>query len=152
GLRLRARERLLGSVGDSECREARGFGERTQRSLPPTVYEMTWIRPAPGAVTALATLAGPFRALDVAIGFPLGKGRIAAVSASDVFANGVVRVCDWDADVAVARSLEYVRPAGQSAPSIEFDEFHHGYGVHGGSFRAIALFLSRTSSGHFLAQ
>ena len=151
GLRLRARARLLGSVGDSECRAPRSFSERQEETLPPTVNEMVWRRPAPGRVTALATLAGPLHALDVAIGFPLGRGRVAAVSAEDVFANGVVRVCGWDADVAVARSLEYVRGSA-TTPSIVFDEFHHGFGVHGGSFTAIAMFLSRTSSGHFLAQ
>jgi hypothetical protein len=35
---------------------------------------------------------------------------------------------------------------------IAFDEFHHGYGVHGGSLRAAAGYLGRTSSGHFFAQ
>ena len=57
GLRLRARARLLGSVGDSECRAPRSFSERQEETLPPTVNEMVWRRPAPGRVTALATLA-----------------------------------------------------------------------------------------------
>jgi hypothetical protein len=33
-----------------------------------------------------------------------------------------------------------------------FDEFHHGFGMHGGSMTAIARYLSGTPSGRFLAQ
>jgi len=33
-----------------------------------------------------------------------------------------------------------------------FDELHHGYGEHGGSFAAISSYFSHTGSGRFLAQ
>jgi hypothetical protein len=33
-----------------------------------------------------------------------------------------------------------------------FDEFHHGFGVHGGSLKAAVAYLSRASTGHLLAQ
>jgi hypothetical protein len=73
------------------------------------------------------------------------------VSSSEVLRNEAVRSCDWGADVAAARAFEYVRPEG-AAPVMEFDEFHHGYGVHGGSVSAVWGYLSRTASGRFLAQ
>ena len=95
----------------------------------------------------------PFRA---AIGFPLGGrdggGRVVVVGSSSVFVNSAVRNCRLDADLAVARMLAYVVPANGERPRIVFDEFHHGYGVHGGSLRAAAIYLGRTSSGHFLVQ
>ena len=95
----------------------------------------------------------PFRA---AIGFPLGGrdggGRVVVVGSSSVFVNSAVRNCRLDADLAVARMLAYVVPANGERPPIVFDEFHHGYGVHGGSLRAAAIYLGRTSSGHFLVQ
>jgi len=73
------------------------------------------------------------------------------VSSSDVFANEAVRVCAWGADVAVARALEFTRETS-GAPRLVFDEFHHGYGQHPGSLRAVSTYLSGTPSGHFLAQ
>lgn len=87
-----------------------------------------------------------------AIGFPLGSGRVVVVGSSSVFGNSTIRYCRWDADLAVARMLAYVRPTSDARPTIVFDEFHHGYGVHGGSLRAATTYLGRTSSGHFLAQ
>ena len=61
-------------------------------------------------------------------------------------------VCEWGADVAVARILEYVRPEERSGMPLVFDEFHHGFGMHGGSLSAVSQYLTRTPSGHFLAQ
>jgi len=63
-----------------------------------------------------------------------------------------VAVCEWSADVAVARILEYVRPEGRAGLPLVFDEFHHGFGMHGGSLSAVSQYLTRTASGHFLAQ
>lgn len=151
GIVLKSNERLLGSIADVDCPRMTTMGARQTRSLPPMVDEVGWSRPPPGMVVPLATTGGRRPPIDIAVGFPLGRGRVAAVSAADVFANGAVRVCEWGADLAVARSLEYVA-AGGDAPSLVFDEYHHGYGMHGGSLRAISMFLSRTASGHFLAQ
>src|SRR5204863_38384 len=74
----------------------------------------------------------------VAVGVPMGAGRVAVVSTSAVFTNDAIRVCAWGADVAVARVLEYVRPATTAHPRIVFDEFHHGFGAHAGSLGAAA--------------
>jgi len=87
-----------------------------------------------------------------AIGFPLGLGRVVVVGSSSVFGNAAIRYCRWDADLAVARMLRFVRPMNEDRPALVFDEYHHGYGMHGGSLRAAATYLGRTSSGHFLAQ
>ena len=37
-------------------------------------------------------------------------------------------------------------------PVLVFDEFHHGFGVHGGSLKAAVGYLSRANTGHLLAQ
>lgn len=87
-----------------------------------------------------------------AIGFPLGAGRVVVIGSSSVFGNSAVRYCRWDADLAVARMLAFVRPASGPRPPLLFDEYHHGYGVHGGSLSAAAMYLGRTSSGHFFVQ
>jgi hypothetical protein len=84
----------------------------------------------------------------------MGKGRVAVVGGSDVFSNAAVRVCRLGADVAVLRLVEYTRPpGGTNPPPVRvFDEFHHGFGVHGGSLKAAVAYLSRASTGHLLAQ
>jgi hypothetical protein len=144
--------RFLSGFGDPSCPAARSFQERAALAVPPEVRHIVWRRPAPGPVVPLAQ-AG-IRAnekIPVAVGFPLGRGRVATVSSSGVFANEAVRVCAWGADVAVARALEFTRETS-GAPRLVFDEFHHGYGQHPGSIRAVTAYLSGTSSGHFLAQ
>jgi hypothetical protein len=82
----------------------------------------------------------------------MGKGRVAIVGGSDVFSNAAVRVCRFDADIAAMRLIEYTRPPGGATPVLVFDEFHHGFGVHGGSLKAAVGYLSRASTGHLLAQ
>jgi len=77
---------------------------------------------------------------------------VVVVGAASVFGNSAVRYCRWDADLAVARMLAYVRPPNFPRAPLVFDEYHHGYGVHGGSLRAAAMYLGRTSSGHFFVQ
>jgi hypothetical protein len=47
--------------------------------------------------------------------------------------------------------IEYLS-GGQRGVRVAFDEYHHGYGVRGGSFAAIRLYLSGTASGRMLAQ
>jgi hypothetical protein len=48
--------------------------------------------------------------------------------------------------------LEYLRDAPVPRKLMVFDEYHQGYGAHPGTMRAIALYLSRTPSGHALGQ
>jgi hypothetical protein len=127
---------------------------RTDRAfvLPPTVREFRWRRPPPGEVTRFVGQTKRNASLSYAIGFPLGAGRVVVLGASDVVTNDAIRRCEWGADIGAARALEFVRPAGVAAPTLVFDEFHHGYGSQQGSPSAITRYLSRTSSGRFLAQ
>jgi hypothetical protein len=149
GIGLRRSSRWFTPNLDPECRERR---EDAAFTMPPAVQEIVWRRPPPGAVTQLAATDRRFGARwPVAIGVPLGRGRVVVVSGAGLFRNDVVRACPWGADVVVVRALEFVRPA-QSNPTLLFDEYHHGFGTHPGSMRAIARYLARTSSGHFLLQ
>lgn len=138
---------------DADCPDDRLAAARAILSIPPDVREVEPPKIRAGEVTTLLSpnrsRYGPIRG---AIGFPLGAGRVVVVGSSSVFGNGAIRYCRWDADLAVARMLAYVRPANEARPTIVFDEYHHGYGVHGGSLRAATIYLGRTSSGHFLVQ
>jgi hypothetical protein len=153
GLRLRDVPRNLVVADGSECRDRVSLGDRPAIALPPSGYEIAWRRPAPGPVTDLATGFAPRASANapIAVGFPLGAGRVAAISSAGLLTNDALRVCTWAADIVAARALEYVRGT-TTTPRIAFDEFHHGYGVHGGSMKAVSMFLSHTTSGRFLAQ
>lgn len=149
GVGLRRSGPWLRPSVDPECRE----NERQPAfTLPPVVQEIVWRRPPPGPVTELAATderLGP--RLAVGIGVRVGRGRVVLVSGPDLFRNDVVRNCPWRADVVVVRALEFVRPA-VARPTLVFDEYHHGFGTHPGSMRAVSRYLVRTSSGHFLLQ
>jgi hypothetical protein len=121
--------------------------------LPPSVRNLVWRRPAPGKTTLLAAAAGKRSGgIHTGIGVQLGRGRVAVVASTDLFRNAAVRACDWGADVVVMRAFEFTRPAALARPTLLFDEYHHGLGMHPGSMRAVTSYLARTSSGHFLLQ
>ena len=148
------RVQFLNMTVDSTCTHGGGRPRQTADlfALPPDVREITWTRHAPGRVEPLLH-AGPNRARMVsAVGFPMGKGRVAVVGGSGVFSNAAVRVCRLDADLAAMRLIEYTRPPSGTTPVLVFDEFHHGFGVHGGSLKASAAYLWHARSGHLLAQ
>ncbi len=149
GLGYSNRTTYLSFEIDPTC--SRGFDSESIVALPPTAEVITWHK-APahvdtlvrGMSTAVATVAG--------VGFPVGTGHVAVVGGSDVFTNQALRSCRWAADVAAMKLVEYTRPAGDSTPLLVFDEFHHGFGVHGGTMTAAANYLVRTGSGRMLAQ
>jgi hypothetical protein len=144
--------RFLAGYRDPGCHEPESLRERALLAIPPEVHGLFWKKQPPG-VTPIVTSDPRFGAeMPVASGLQLGKGRVAIVSTSAILANDAVGVCEWGADIAVARILEYVRPENRSNPTIVFDEFHHGFGMHGGSVTAIGQYLTRTASGHFLGQ
>ena len=90
-----------------------------------------------------------------AMGYPLGKGRVAVVADPDLLRNDVLRVCRWGADVAAVRILEYAAgdaPNGGRRQRMIFDEYHQGYGDQPGTFRGIFRYLARTPSGHLVLQ
>lgn len=121
--------------------------------LPPSVRRLVWRRPAPGATVTLATTDERFGPRQrVAMGVQLGRGRVAIVASTDLFRNAAVRACPLGADVVVTRVFDYVRPPTPARPTLLFDEYHHGFGSHPGSMRAVAHYLAATSSGRFLFQ
>lgn len=151
GLGLGRAGRSLVGAGESTCPSPRTVQDRQVLVLPPDLLQIVWRRPPPSTPVTLMEATGRER-IPVVLGFSFGAGRIAVVSSSDLLSNEVLRVCAWNADVAAARVLEYVRPSHIERPTMVFDEFHHGYGEHGGSFAAIGAYFGRTGSGRFLAQ
>ena len=151
GIASGLRVQFLGRGVDSTCAKSRASASDVF-TLPPEVREISWHKHAPGRVERLLTAAPGDAEMTSGIGFPMGKGRVAVVGGSDVFSNAAVRICRWDADVAAMRLIEFTRPVAGTPPVLVFDEFHHGFGVHGGSLKASAAYLQRAQSGHLLAQ
>jgi hypothetical protein len=142
---------FMASNADSSCANRRASSSADLFALPPEVREITWTRHAPGVVEPLIH-GGSGPRLVSGLGFRMGKGRVAVVGGSDVFSNSAVRVCRQGADIASMRLIEYTRPAAGTPPVLVFDEFHHGFGVHGGSLKAAVVYLWHADSGHLLAQ
>jgi hypothetical protein len=142
---------MAGTI-DNDCADRRSFRRREALAFPPFFHELRWRRPPPGPVTEISAATRVFPRFVVGAAFPFGAGRIVAMSAAAALSNEAVRTCGWGADIASARALELVRPAGVDHPVIAFDEYHHGRGAHGGTLRAVSLYLAHTGSGHFLAQ
>lgn len=145
---------MLTRISDRDCSEkgARPVTTRASFLLPPSVRELKWRRPPPGPVTRIVIPSRKTTFQTVGLGFPLGAGRVVAIASPQVFHNYAIETCEWGADVAIARSFEYVKPSGVERPAMVFDEFHHGYGAHGGSATAVGRYLAHTASGHFLEQ
>ncbi|MEO7456386.1 MAG: DUF4350 domain-containing protein [Gemmatimonadaceae bacterium] len=110
------------------------------------VWGVRWLRGAPIEREVFATLerddGGPPVPGDGAVGFAYGRGRVVVVGDPDLLRNDVLRRCRWGADVIAVRMLEYLRDGGPAPRlTLAFDEFHHGYGSHPGSFDVILGFL-----------
>lgn len=146
------RGQFLTGFSDSACPPP-SFQERASLAVPPEVRKIVWFHRAPGPTVTLARVTGPKNEeFPVVVGFPMGRGRVAVVTSSGIFANEAVRVCNWGADIGVVRAFEYVRPRDVTRPRLVFDEYSHGYGAHAGSIHAISAYLAGTPSGHFLTQ
>lgn len=153
GLDFGKRVAVLGGMRDPECEAPQSIAARALLTLPPEVNDVVWRGRPLARETALAVVrTGGAQPVTAAIGFPLGAGKVAVTSSSAMFSNEAVRNCPWKADLAVARMLDYVRPRGSRAPTLAFDEFHHGFGIHGGTLSAAAVYLAHTPSGHFMIQ
>lgn len=153
GLDFGKRVAVLGGTRDPECEAPQSIAARVLLTLPPEVNDVVWRKRPLARDTTLAVVRDPAsKPVNAAIGFPLGAGRVAVTSSSAIFSNDAVRNCPWKADLAVVSMLEYVRPRGGRAQALAFDEFHHGFGTHGGTLRAAAGYLAHTPSGHFVIQ
>jgi hypothetical protein len=122
------------------------------------ILAVRWRGAAPAGFTSLAKVrvAAGVSANDgsAAVGFPLGRGRVAVIADPDLLRNDVVRVCRWGADVAAVRVLEYVSADGPGGrrDRLVFDEYHQGFGDQPGTMRGIFRYLGRTASGHLVLQ
>ena len=150
GLRSGFRASYFASAGDARCPPSTFGG--TMLAVPPEFHEIQWRHRPPARLDTLGSSGeGKLRVIS-AVGFSLGKGRVAVVGGSDVFSNEAVRVCRWDADVAAMKAIDYTRPAGPAEPVLVFDEFHHGFGTHASTVAAAAGYLWRTRSGRSVLQ
>src|SRR4051812_28669010 len=116
-----------------------------------------WSRPAPAYTVGFGTiLFGPGKDRPqmvgrAGVGIPYGTGRIVIIADEHFLANDVIRRCELQTDAEYVRMIEYLS-RGKRGVRVAFDEFHHGYGVQGGSFAAIRMYLAGTASGRMLAQ
>src|SRR6185437_16162520 len=140
GVRSSSRASYFAPVYDATCPPPT-FESAGLMTLPPEVREIRWHTKHP-----------PRARVTSAVGFSLGKGRVALIGGSDVFTNQALRVCRWNADVVAMKLIDYTRPAGGGVPVLVFDEFHHGFGTHASAFAAATGYLWRTRSGHFVLQ
>lgn len=165
-LRLRASRGNSGRLVSGDTASCAGRGEGLlEAGLPfwpdrqTHILAVRWRGAAPADTVTLASIQSSLGIAAVetsaAVGFPLGRGRVAVVADPDLLRNDVLRVCRWGADVAVVRLLEYVSagaPGGGRRERLVFDEYHQGYGDQPGTVRGIVRYLGRTSSGHLVLQ
>jgi len=86
-------------------------------------------------------------------GFGLGHGRVVVVADPDILRNDVLRHCAWGADVQAVRMLEWLSAGGVAPRStIEFDEYHQGFGEGTSVLRVAARFLRGHPVGRTLLQ
>ena len=119
------------------------------------LYGARWVRSAPAERTGFAALSGvPVPGEPVAaVGFPFGQGRVVVLADPDLLRNDVVRRCAWGADVAAMRMLEWLR-AGGTVPrsTLEFDEYHHGFGSRPSMSGLVGRFLVQHPVGRGVLQ
>jgi hypothetical protein len=102
------------------------------------LWALRWKRGAPRDRTVFGTATSDGSTIqqgggEVAVGFPLGRGRVVVVSDPDLLRNDVIRRCSWATDVRAIRMLEWLRDGGKAPrTALVFDEYHQGYG-HGAS-------------------
>ena len=148
----RSRVFLVGGEEPGCKRAGTTFAQGMQMVGAPSVSQLAWKRPPPGKMRKISIPGGSNVPLDVGIAFSLGAGRVAALGSPAFIQNYALRTCAWRIDVGYVRALESVWPANTDHPHLEFDDFHHGRGAHGGSIEAAWRYLAHTSSGRFLAQ
>ena len=126
------------SVETNTIRAVRAQPARPGTPPPPAVTQTEERTPRPRAA---------------AVGFPYGRGRIVIAADPDLVRNDVLRACRYGVVVPAVRMLEYLSDGGEvRRDSIEFDEYHQGFGSQPGTVRAIGGYLGGTASGHVLFQ
>jgi hypothetical protein len=136
--------------------ESRGTWQ-TELAQADYAAALDWSRPAPPDTIGFGTIVFEARKDRremigrAGAGFAYGAGRIVLVADEHFLFNDVIRRCELETDAAYVQMIEYLA-RGRRGVRVAFDEFHHGYGVQGGSFAAIRMYLSGTASGRMLAQ
>lgn len=122
------------------------------------LYILRWTGAAPAGQVVFAR-AEPLRtplpdgAGEMAVGFPLGLGRVVVVSDPDLLRNDVIRRCSWGADVRIVRMLEWLRAGGRTPrTAMQFDEFHQGFGDRASASSVSGEFLTRHPVGRAVLQ
>lgn len=127
------------------ARELRSFG-RYLRAVPRTA-EDTAPR-LPGDTIPVVRVRNDARRDPAIMARPFGRGLVVAVADPSFFRNGTLR--DGPGAVLAVRLLEYV-DSTRAAPVV-FDEYHHGFGVHGGPIDVMGRALFFTAPGRGLVQ
>jgi hypothetical protein len=84
------------------------------------------------------------------IGYPLGRGRVVAVSDPDALRNDVIRVCRFNVGPRIIAAIDYASQGRR--PPLVFDEYHEGYGTHADITAAVMHFLRWHPIGHTILQ
>ena len=85
----------------------------------------------------------------VALGFPLGGGRVIAVADPQVLRNDVIGQCQQRMGVLAMRMVESLSAPGDR---VIFDEYHHGHGRHPSAGRVVWQALRDTPPGRAAMQ
>jgi hypothetical protein len=122
------------------------------------LYGLRWVRGrSPQAETFARVRFGRFddapATEEAAAGFPLGRGRVVVVSDPDLLRNDVLRRCAWGADVIAMNMLEWLRAGGDTPrTTLEFDEFHQGFGPRPSTTSVTQRFLTGHPVGRTILQ
>lgn len=162
---LGVRHSRSGGVLDVATADSAGCGERGRDWTPMLwpdrqvhLYALRWPRGRPPGLASFAGVRmeapGAARRVEETVaGFPYGRGRVVVVADPDLLRNDVVRRCEWGADVGAVRALEWLSAGGdQPRRTIEFDEFHHGFGPRASTTSVTRRFLATHPVGRTILQ
>ena len=88
--------------------------------------------------------------LPAVVGYPLGRGRVVAVSDPDALRNDVVRVCRAGVGPRLVAAIEYASHGRR--PPLVFDEYHQSAGDEANPFSTAIAFLGAHPVGHTILQ
>ncbi len=88
--------------------------------------------------------------LPAVLGYPLGRGRVVAVSDPDALRNDVVRVCRAGVGPRLVSAIEYASHGRR--PPLVFDEYHQSTGDDANPFATAIAFLGTHPVGHTILQ
>lgn len=134
--------------------DSRGTVRVSSENAPMRPFAQTVRRPSDAQIFAASTRRDmPWQPRYVAMGFPLGTGRVVALADANYLRNDFLRVCKWGLGVSAVRMLEFLSAGKRPQDTrIVFDEFHQGFGPQASITRAAGKLLFRTKWGGLLLQ